>query len=78
MLFRGKTGSRAEFFETSDNMDQRTPQQCSQRQVIDTSRVVDPSLMNIFRQPCKKSEGLGIGSRCSVSRKWSFIKDLFG
>ena len=59
-------------------MDQRTQQQCSQRQVIDKSRSVDTSLMNEFRQPGKSTEGFGIGFCCVVSRKGAFSKDLFG
>ena len=46
---RGKTGRRAEFSETRDTMDQRKRQHCSQRQVIDTSRSVDTSLMDESR-----------------------------
>ena len=34
--------------------------------------------MDEFRQPGKSSEGFGIGSRCAVSRKVVFSKDLFG
>ena len=69
---RGKMGSRAEVTETSDTVDRRPRQQCSQRQVIDTSRRVDNSLMDEFRQTGKISEGLGVGSRCGVSRKGGF------
>ena len=73
-----KARSRAEFIETSDTVDQRTRQQCSQRQVIGTNRSVDTSLTYKFRQPGKNSEKFGIGSRCGVSRKGAFSKDLFG
>ena len=38
----------------------------------------DISLLDEFRQTGKISEGLGVGSRCSVSRKGGFSKDLFG
>ena len=75
---RRKMGSRAEVTETSDTVNQRPRQQCFQRQVIDTSRRVDNSLMDEFRQTGKISEGLGVGSRCGVSRKGGFSKDLFG
>ena len=33
--------------------------------------------MDEFRQTGKISEGLGVGSRCGVSRKGGFSKDLF-
>ena len=59
-------------------MDQKTRQQCSQRQVIDTSRNVDTSSMDEYRQPGKSFEGYDIGSSCGVSRKETFSKDLFG
>ena len=75
---RGKMGSRAEVTETNDTVDQRPRQQCSQRQVIDTSRRVDNSLMDEFRQTGRSSEKLGVGSRCGWSRKGAFSKDLFG
>ena len=75
---KGKAGSGAEFFETSNILGQRTRPQCSQRQVIDTSRSNDNSLMDEFRQPGKDSEGLSIGSSCGVSRKGAFSKDVFG
>ena len=78
LFVRGKTGSREEFIETNDTVDQRTRQQCSQRQVIDTNRSVDTSLMDGFRQPGKSSEGFGIGSRCCVPRRGAFREDLFG
>ena len=71
LFVRGKAGSRVEFKETRDTVDQRTQQQCSQRQVIDTSSV-DTLLTDEFWQP---------GSRCVVSRqsrKGAFGKDLFG
>ena len=58
-------------------MDQRTRQQCSQRQVIDTNRSVETSLMDEFRQPGKCSEGFDIGSSSGVSIKGAFGKDLF-
>ena len=38
LFIRGKAGNRTEFGETSDTADQRTRQQCSQRQVIDTKK----------------------------------------
>ena len=78
LFIRGKAGNRTEVTETSDTVDQRTRQQCSQRQVIDTNRRVDNSFMDEFRQTGKISEGLGVGSRCGVSRKGGFSKDLFG
>ena len=78
LFIRGKAGNRTEVTETSDTVDQRTRQQCSQRQVIDRSRRVDNSFMDEFRQTGKISEGLGVGSRCGVSRKGGFSKDLFG
>ena len=77
LLVRGKTGSRAEFIETSDTVDQRKRQHCSPRQVIDTTRSVNTSLMDEIRQPGKSSEGFGIGSRCGVSREGAFSKDPF-
>ena len=36
LFIRGKAGDRTEFSEPSGTADQRTRQQCSQRQVIDT------------------------------------------
>ena len=78
MFVRGEAGSRAEFIETSDTVDQRTQQQRFQRQLIDTSRRVDASLMDVFLQPGKRSEGFGIGFSCGESRKGAFSKDLFG
>ena len=78
LFLRGKAGSRADFIETSDTVGQRTRQQYSQRQVIDTSRSVNTSLMDEIRQPDKSSEGFGIGSSCGVSRKGAFSEDLFG
>ena len=78
LFVRGKTGSRAELIGTSDTMDQRTGQQYAQRQVIDTSRSVDSSLIDEFRQPGKSSEGFGIGSSCGVSRKEAFGENLLG
>ena len=78
LLRRGKARSRAEFIETSNTMDQRTRQQCSQRQMIDTSKSVETSLMDKFRQPAESSEGFGIGSRCGVPRKRTIGRDLSG
>ena len=78
LFVRGKAGSRAEFIKTSDAMDQKTRQQYSQKQVIDTSRGVDTSLMDKFRQPGKSSVGFGIGSHCGVPRRGAFSEDLFG
>ena len=51
LFVRGKARNRAEFIETSETVDQRMRQQCSQRQLIDTSSSVDTSLMDEFRQP---------------------------
>ena len=48
LFVRGNAGSRADFIETSDTVDQRWQQQCSQRQLIDTSRSVDIFLMDNF------------------------------
>ena len=59
-------------------MDQRTQQQYSQKQIIDTRRSVDTYLMDKFRQPGKSSEGFGIGSSCGVSKKGAFSENLFG
>ena len=59
-------------------MDQRTRQHYPQRHVIDTSRGVDTSSIDGFRQFGKSSEGFGIGSSSGVSRKGTFCKDLFG
>ena len=81
LFVRGKTGSRAEFIETSDTVDQRKRQTCSPRQVIGTSRSVNNSLMDEIWQSGKSSEGFGNGSRCVVSRqsrKRAFCKDLSG
>ena len=76
MIVRGKAGSRAEFIETSNTVDQRTRQHCSQRQVMGTSRSIGTSLLDAFRQPVKSSEGIGIGCSCGVSGKGAFSKDL--
>ena len=78
LFVRGKVGSRVEFSETSDTADQRTRQQCSPRQVIDTRSSLGISLMDKFWQPAESSEGFGIGSRCGLSRKRAFGKDLSG
>ena len=59
-------------------MDQRARQQSSHRQVIDTSRSVDTSLKNEFRQSGESSKVFDIGSSSSVSRKGVFSNDLFG
>ena len=75
---RGKARSRTEFIEASNTMNQRTRQQCSQRQVIDTSKSVETSLMDKFWQPAESSDGFVIGSRCGVPRKKAFGKDLSG
>ena len=75
MFVRGKAGNRADFIETSDTidtMDQRTRQQCSQRQVIDRKSSAGVSLIDEIRPPGKSSEGFGIGSSCGVSRKEAF------
>ena len=77
LFVRGKAGNRTEFSEPSDTADQRTRQQCSQRQVIDTSSV-EISLIDLFRQPGRSSEGFGIGSSCGLSRRGAFGKDLSG
>ena len=78
LFVRGKAGSRVEFSETSDTADQRTRQQCSPRQVIDTRSSLGISLMDKFWQPGESSEGFGIGSSCGLSRKRAFGKDLSG
>ena len=78
LFVRWKAGSRAEFSETSDTVDQRRQQQCSQRQVFDTSRSVDIFSIDEFRQSGKSSEGFGIVSSCCVSRKRASGKDLSG
>ena len=78
LFVRGKAGSRVEFSETSDTADQITRQQCSQRQVVDTRSSLGISLMDKFWQPAKSFEGSGIGSRCGLSRKRAFGKDLSG
>ena len=78
MFVRGKAGIRAEFNETSDTVDQRKRQHCSQKQVIYTSRSVDTSQMDEFRQPGKRFEWFDNGPSCGVSRKRAFSKDLFG
>ena len=66
LFVRGKAECRAEFIGTSDTVDQIRQQQCSQRQVIDTSSVYT-SLMDKFWRPGKNSERFGIGSSCCVS-----------
>ena len=78
LFFRGKAGNRTEFCEPRDTADQRTRQQCSQKQVIDTRSSAGVSLIDQFRQPGRSSEGFGIGSSCGFSRKGAFGKDLFG
>ena len=75
---RGNAKNRAEFNETSDTVHQGMRQQCSQRQVIDTSRSVDTSLTDEIRPPGKSSEGFGNGSSCGFSRKEALSEDLFG
>ena len=77
LFIREKARNRTEFSEPSDSADQRTRQQCAQRQVIDTSSV-DILLMDEFWQPGKNSEGFGIGSSSGLSRKGAFGKDLSG
>ena len=78
LFIRGKAANRTEFSEPSDTADQRTRQQCSPRQVIDTRNSVGISLIDQFRQPGRSSEGFGIGSSCGVSGKEAFSEDLFG
>ena len=78
LFVRGKTGNRTELIETSDTVDQRTRQQCSQRQVIDTNRSNDISLMDEFWLRGKFSEGFNIEPSCGISRKGVLRKDLFG
>ena len=78
LFVRGKAGSRVEFSETSDTSDQRTRQQCSQRQVVDTRSSLGISLIDQFRQPGRSFEGFGIGSSCGLSRRGAFGKDLSG
>ena len=78
MFVRGKAGGRADLIGTSDIMDQRTGQQYAQRQVIDTNRSADTSLMDEIRPPGKSFEGFGNGSSCGVSGKEAFSEDLFG
>ena len=78
LFVRGKAASRVEFSETSNTSDQRTRQQCSQRQVIDTRSSVCISLIDQFRQPGRSSEGFGIGSSCGLPRRGAFGKDLSG
>ena len=75
---REKAENREEFIENSDTTDQRTRQQCSQRQIIDTSKGVDISSIDRFRQSGKSSEAFGIWSSIGVSRKGVFGNDLFG
>ena len=77
LFVRGKAGRRVEFIESSNTMDQRVRQQSSQKQMIDTKRHVDTSLLDELQPPGKSSEGFGIGSRCGVSRKGCFSEDLF-
>ena len=75
---RGKARSRTEFIENSNTMDQRTRQQCSQRQVVDTRSSLGISLIDQFRQPGRNFERFGIGSSCGLSRRGAFGKDLSG
>ena len=77
-IVRGKAGDRTKFSEPSDTADQRTRQQCSQRQMIDTRISAGVTLIDQFRQPGRSSERFGIGSSCGVSRKGAFGKNLFG
>ena len=67
LFVRRKAGSRAEFIETSDTVDQRPRQQYSQKQVIDTNRSVDTSLMDEFPQSDKSFEWFENGISCGVS-----------
>ena len=77
-LFVGeKAKSMVEFNEINDTVDQKTRQQCSQKQVIDTSRRVDTSLIDEFRPTGKISEGFGIASSWVVSWNGAFGRDLF-
>ena len=78
LFVRRRAVNRADIIGTSDTMDQRTGQQYAQRQVIDTIRSADTSLMDAFRQSAKSSEGFGIGFSCGLSRKEAFSEDLFG
>ena len=78
LFVRGKAGSRMEFSETKNTMDQRMRQQSSQRQVIDTSRSYNTSLKDEFRQSGKSSEGFAIGFSCGVSTKEAFSEHLSG
>ena len=76
MIVRGKAGIRTEFSEPSDTADQRTRQQCSQRQVVDKRSSLGISLIDQFLQPGRSFEGFGIGSSCGLSRRGALGKDL--
>ena len=76
LFVRGEAGSRVEYSETSDTADQRTRQQCSQRQVVDTRSSIGISLIDQFRQPGRSFEGFGIGCSCGLSRRGALGKDL--
>ena len=78
LFIRGKAGNRTEVTETSDTVDQRTRQQCSQRQVVDTRSSLGISLIDQFQQPGRSFEGFGIGSSCGLLRRGAFGKDLSG
>ena len=78
IFVRGKAGSRAELKVTSDTVDQRKRQHYPQRHVIDTSRGVDTSSIDRFRQSGSSSEVFDIGSSSGVPRKRAFSTDLFG
>ena len=67
LFVRGKAGNRTEFSEPSGTVDQRTRQQCSERQVVDTRSSLGISLIDQFRQPGRSIEGFGIGSSCGLS-----------
>ena len=75
LFIRGKAGNRTEVTETSDTVDQRTRQQCSQRQVVDTRSSLGISLVD---QSGRSFEGFGIGSSCGLLRRGAFGKDLSG
>ena len=73
-FIRGKAGDGTELREPSDTADQRTRQQSSQRQAIDTRSSAGVSLIDQFRQPGEVLKGLTLGPAVVYQEKELSVK----
>ena len=76
LFVRGKAGSRAKFIETSNTVDQRTRQQCSRKQVIDTKEAMTLLWWLHFGNPAKNLKGLELGPAAVYQEKKFSVKIL--